>query len=51
MLKNRVPKSQREKISSLSKAILTIWDKIKRIKMFLNLPVQDKYENFQKNRR
>ena len=33
----------------LTKAILAIRDKIKRIEMFPNLPVMDRFENFRKN--
>src|ERR1044072_9239382 len=33
----------------LTKAILAIRDKIRRIEMFPNLPVKDRFENFRKN--
>ena len=33
----------------LTKAILTIRDKIRRIEMFPNLPVKDRFENFREN--
>jgi hypothetical protein len=33
----------------LTKAILAIRDQIRRIKMFPNLPVKDRFENLRKN--
>ena len=33
----------------LTKTILAIRDKIRRIEMFQNLPIKDRFENFRKN--
>src|ERR1700755_87565 len=46
-------REKRKKITRrafLTKAILAIRDKIRRIEMFPNLPVKDRFENFRENR-